>query len=249
MPAPRRHPSTTDPAVHNRALTRASAPPAGQHRAVPSLRRPRSPVHLLRQVVAAALACLALVLALRAPPSATDPAAEPTVPVAVSVTDLAAGKVLAAGDLGTVRLPAAAVPSGSATSPAQLTGQVLAAPVRSGEVVTDVRVVGPRLWSQVPDGAVAAPVRLADLAVATLLRAGDRVDVLGTAGGDGDGGGPVVEVVAEDALVLSSPAADDQQFDVGDGTGLLVLAVAPQTAQRLAAAGAAGTLTVTLGGP
>jgi pilus assembly protein CpaB len=194
------------------------------------------------------LACLALILALRAPPAATGPDAAPTVPVAVAVADLAAGKVLAAGDLGTVRLPASAAPSGAATSPAELTGQVLAAPVRSGEAVTDVRVVGPRLWTQVPDGAVAAPVRLADLAVATLLRAGDRVDVLGTAG-DEDGGGPVVQVVAEDALVLSSPAADAEQHDIADGTGLLVLAVAPETAQRLAAAGAAGTLTITLGGP
>ena len=52
---------------------------------------------------------------------------------------------------------------------AELTGRVLAAPVRRGEPVTDVRVVGPGLWSQVPAGQVAAPVRLADLAVATLL--------------------------------------------------------------------------------
>jgi pilus assembly protein CpaB len=216
---------------------------------VPSFRRPRSPVHLFRQLAAAVLACLALVLALRAPPSTTGPDAEPTVPVAVAATDLAAGEVLAAADLTTVRLPPDAAPAGTAATPDELTGQVLAAPVRSGEAVTDVRVVGPRLWSRVPEGTVAAPVRLADLAVATLLRAGDRVDVLGTAG-DAGGGEPVVQVVADDALVLSSPAADDEQRrEAGDGSGLLVLAVDPGTAQRLAAAGAAGTLTVTLGSP
>jgi Flp pilus assembly protein CpaB len=123
---------------------------------------------------------------------------------------------------------------------------VLAAPVRAGEAVTDVRVVGPRLWSRVPAGQVAAPVRLADLAVATLLRAGDRVDVL--AAGDDGGGEPAVQVVAEDALVLTAPAPDGDQ-PTGDGSGLLVLAVPPETAHRLAGAAASATLTVTLGSP
>jgi Flp pilus assembly protein CpaB len=117
--------------------------------------------------------------------------------------------------------------------------------------VTDVRVVGPGLWSQVPVDQVAAPVRLADLAVATLLRAGDRVDVLGAAGGDPGGAAPVVEVVARSALVLSAPATTDTGAGVGTGaeSGLLVLAVPPDTARQLAGAGAAGTLTVTLGRP
>jgi pilus assembly protein CpaB len=216
---------------------------------VPRFRRPRSPVHLVRQVAAAVLACLALVLALRPPPTAAGPTiGPPAVPVAVAATDLPAGTVLTAGDLTTATLPAAAAPAGAAADPGQLTGQVLAAPVRAGEVVTDVRVVGPGLWSQVPEGQVAAPVRLADLAVATLLRAGDRVDVLAAAS---DGQTPSVEVVAESALVLTVPttAEADPPLGAADGTGLLVLAVAPETAQRLAAAGAGATLTVTLGRP
>jgi pilus assembly protein CpaB len=159
--------------------------------------------------------------------------------------------VLTADDLIAVPFPADAAPAGAATTPDELTGQVLASPVRAGEAVTDVRVIGPGLWSQVPDGQVAAPVRLADLAVATLLRAGDRVDVLAAAGnGSGDSGAPTVQVVAEGALVLSAPAAGDEPGPgAGNGSGLLVLAVAPETAQRLAAAGAGGTLTVTLGRP
>jgi pilus assembly protein CpaB len=217
---------------------------------VPRFRRPRSPVHLLRQVAAAVLACLALFLALRPPPTAAGPATgPPTVPVAVAAADLPAGTVLTAGDLATVSLPADAAPAGAADDPAQLTGQVLAAPVRAGEAVTDVRLVGPGLWSQVPDGLVAAPVRLADLAVATLLRAGDRVDVLAAAG---DGVTVSAEVVADGALVLTVPAAatgDDAVPGAANGSGLLVLAVTPETAQRLAAAGAGGTLTVTLGRP
>jgi pilus assembly protein CpaB len=205
-------------------------------------------VRLLRQLAAAALACLALVLALRAPPPAAGRTPGPTVPVTVAVADLAAGTALTDADLTAVRFPAAVAPAGAAAAPGELVGQVLAAPVRAGEPVTDVRVVGPRLWSRVPAGSIAAPVRLADLAVATLLRAGDRVDVL-AAGTDG-GGELSVQVVAEDALVLSAPAAGaDRPLDAGDGSGLLVLAVTPETAQRLAGAAAAATLTVTLGTP
>jgi Flp pilus assembly protein CpaB len=103
----------------------------------------------------------------------------------------------------------------------------------------------------VPDGLVAAPVRLADLAVATLLHAGDRVDVLATtAGADpaSPDATPTVEVVAEAALVLAVPTGEDTGAAAADD-GLLVLAVHPGTAQRLAAAGAGATLTVTLGRP
>jgi pilus assembly protein CpaB len=206
-------------------------------------------VHLLRQVAAAALACLALVLALRSPaPAAGAAPGETPVLVAVAAADLPAGTVLTADDLATVSLPAGAAPAGTIRSD-ELAGQVMASPVRAGEVITDVRVVGPGLWSQVPDGQIAAPVRLADLAVATLLRAGDRVDVLAAVG---DGVIPSVQVVAEGALVLTVPATetgDGVATSAADGSGLLVLAVAPETAQRLAAAGAAATLTVTLGRP
>ena len=217
---------------------------------MPRLRRPRSPVHLLRQVTAAALACLALVLALRPPPSAArSPGEQATTPVVVAADDESAGAVLTGTDLRTTRLPAGLVPAGTAAEPGELTGRTLAAPVRRGEPVTDVRVVGPGLWSSVPPGQVAAPVRLADLAVATLLRPGDRVDVLAAAGGD-DGGGSV-EVVATAALVLTAPPGpggdDVGPDDTTGGSGLLVLAVPPDTAGRLAAAAAAGTLTVTLG--
>src|SRR5688572_27093279 len=164
-------------------------------------RRPRFPVRLVRQVAAATLACLAVVLALR-PPGPGSPAPVPTVQVIVAAADLPAGTTLAPGNLSTAALPPDGVPAGSATAPGALTGQLLAAPVRTGEPVTDVRLVGPGLWSQVPPGEVAAPVRLADLAVATLLRAGDRVDVLAaTASPDvpatgPDTGGATVVVVA-----------------------------------------------------
>jgi pilus assembly protein CpaB len=48
---------------------------------------------------------------------------------------------------------------------------------------------------------------------------------------------------------VPTTAEADPPSGAADGTGLLVLAVAPETAQRLAAAGAGATLTVTLGRP
>ena len=215
---------------------------------MPRFRRPRSPVHRLRQVAAAVLACLALVLAVRPPEPATGaPPGQAREQVVVAAADLPAGTVLSATDLRTAQLPGDAVPDGAISELADLAGRVLAGPVRSGEPVTDVRLVGPGLWSAVPEGQVATPVRLADLAVATLLRAGDRVDVLAAAG---DGAEPAVELVATGALVLAVPgAAEGEGSSTAESSGLLVLAVAPETAERLAAAGAAATLTVTLGRP
>lgn len=203
-------------------------------------------MHLLRQVSAGLLATLALVLALRPEPAVPSGSAAPAdVGVVVATTDLTAGTVLAADDLDVVALPVPAAPDGAAADVGQLTGEVLAGPVRRGEPVTDVRLVGPGLWSRLPPGQVAAPVRLADLAVATLLRPGDRVDVLATGADAG-----AAEVVAAGALVVNAPPATDAGAGVPrEASGLLVLAVPAETAARLAGAATSSTLTVTLGPP
>lgn len=202
-------------------------------------------MHLVRQVTAGLLVGLALVLALRPPPA--GPADPVTVPVVVAAADLTAGVVLSESDLGLADLPVSLAPDGAGRQRAELVGRVLAAPLRRGEPVTDVRVVGPGLWSQVPAGEVAAPVRLADLAVAALLRPGDRVDVLATAPETG-----VAEVVAADALVLSVTPDAPASGPTGSSTaaaGLLVLAVPPETARVLAGAATTSSLTATLGRP
>ena len=182
------------------------------------------------------LAAVALFLALRPP---TPPA---TVPVAVAALDLPAGTPLTGRDVGVVRLPPDAVPAGVVADGETLVGRVLAGAVRAGEPLTDARLVGPGLTALLPAGQVAAPVRLADLAVTGLVRAGDRVDVLAAL--------PDVEraeVVAEGALVLAAPATTSD--DVDASSGLLVLAVDPATAARLAAASTTATLTVSLPPP
>ena len=206
------------------------------------LRRPRSPAHLARRAAALLLALGALVLAVRPPDDDAVAALPKTVTVVVAATDLAAGTVLRAGALSQVELPAGAVPDGAARSPDELAGRVLAGHLRRGEPVTDVRIVGPGLTAMLAPGQVAAPVRLPDLAVAGLVAAGDRVDVLVTAPD-----AATAEVVAAGALVLApstTPADDLPGGDVAEG--LLLLAVDDATGARLAAASTSGTLGVTL---
>ena len=86
-------------------------------------------------------------------------------------------------------------------------GRVLAGAVRAAEPLTDARLVGPGLTALLPAGQVAAPVRLADLAVAALVRTGDRVDVLATPPGS-----PTADVVAAAAVVLAAagPSSPDR---------------------------------------
>jgi pilus assembly protein CpaB len=210
---------------------------------MPRLRRPRSPVHTARRAAAAALALVALVLALR--PS-TAPAGAPTpetVPVVVAAGDLASGTVLTEAHLAVARLPADVAPRGVVAGPGALLGRVLAGAVRPGEPLTDARLVGPGLTATLPAGAVAAPVRLADLAVASLVRTGDRVDVLASAPEAAS-----AEVVVGGALVLAAPVvATGAEPDAA--AGLLLIAVDEATAARLAAVATTATLTVSLPRP
>lgn len=95
--------------------------------------------------------------------------------MAVAAHDLPAGHTLTPSDLRSVTRPS------NETPPARLasgTGLVLATPLRTGEILTDARVLGPGLLAGQAPGTVAVPVRLGDSAASAIVRAGDRVDVL-----------------------------------------------------------------------
>jgi Flp pilus assembly protein CpaB len=206
------------------------------------LRRPRSLALAARRAAAAVLVAVALVLALRPSPAPAGSRAPATVPIAVAALDLPAGTMLAPADLTTAQLPAAVVPNGVTADPGALVGRVLAGGVRTGEPLTDARLVGPGLTALLPHGQVAAPVRLADLAVAGLVGTGDRVHVLAALPESAQ-----AEVVAAGALVLAAPRAGPEEID--PAAGLLLLAVDAATAGRLAAVATTATLTVTLPPP
>jgi Flp pilus assembly protein CpaB len=194
-------------------------------------------VHAVRRVAAFLLGLAALALALR--PEPPPPAPAVAVPVVVSAAGLPAGRTLGSADLTTARLAPETAPDGVVADPGLLVGRVLAGAVRAGEPLTDVRLVGPGLATELPAGEVAAPVRLADLAVAALVRTGDRVDVLAVPDGAAD-----AETVAENALVLAAGGGGEDP-----SAGLLLVAVDPGTAGRLAVAAATATLTVSLPPP
>lgn len=199
-----------------------------------------APRDLLRAVVrrrallSAGLAAAAVAASL----SVVAPSAAPTVQVVTAARDLTAGTALTAADVVTSALPTDLVPAGALTDAAALAGRLVAGPVRRGEPLTDVRLLGAGLLPR--GGSVAVPVRLAEPATAALVVAGDRVDVLAAPMEGAD----AAQLVASDLQVLSVPALDDS---VGEGA-LIVVAAGRGTAARLAAAAVTGRLSVAVHG-
>ena len=179
--------------------------------------------------------------------SAVSPEPPATAMVLAAAHDLAGGSTIRADDLQAVALPPAVVPAGTVTDPRRLTGRVLAVPVRAGEAITDVRLVGPSLLAGYGERLVAAPIRVADAGAARLVRPGDVIDVLAAdevAASAGAGarllasGVRVVVVPGEDGSLLSGES-------YGEGA-LVVLATTSDTAARLAAAAVTSRLSLTI---
>jgi Flp pilus assembly protein CpaB len=161
--------------------------------------------------------------------------ADPTESVLTAARDLPAGTTLEPEDLHQVSFAAGTAPAGLAEN---AVGRVLAAPVRAGEPVTDVRLVGAQPAAAYPDR-VAVPVRLPDAGMAALLQVGDRIDLVAA-----DPQSGMAHVVAADLPVLALPAADD---DLSGGLpGRLVVLAAPETVRTaLAQAAVSQFLTYT----
>jgi Flp pilus assembly protein CpaB len=188
-----------------------------------------------RRLIAAILVALAVLTGIRA--TAAPPA--PTTPVVVAGADLAGGSPVRRRDLRVVPYPADAVPTGAVARVHGLVGRVLAAPLRRGEPVTDVRLVAPGLLAGYP-GTVAAPVRVADRGAVRLLEVGDRVDLIATRPDGGE-----ASVVVGRAPVVAVPRGGRHEDGMTTG-GLVVVAVSSDRALALAAASVTSVLSVTL---
>lgn len=165
----------------------------------------------------------------------------PTAPVVVAARDIPGGTTLQPSATRIARLPTSLVPAGALRSVDAAIGRTVGAPLRRGEPITDVRLVGRALAAELAGtGAVATPVRLADSDTARLLRPGDTVDVL-AAPQRGDAGS--ARVVATDARVMAVPLPDPDS--TADGA-LVVLAMPENAARTVAAATTSGQITVTL---
>jgi pilus assembly protein CpaB len=197
----------------------------------------RRAVLLHRRLLAAGTAATAVAIGL----GVVAPPPPPTRPVVVAAADLPGGGVLSADDLRVRRFSPAIVPAGAAATPQRMLGRVLAAPVRAGEPVTDVRVVGPGLVGGLGPGMVAAPVRIADADSAALVRVGDRIDVLAP---DPRGQLPPSTAVT-DAPVVAVPRRGEEATASTSGA-LLVLAVSAHDARRLAQHAVVGPLVLAL---
>lgn len=182
---------------------------------------------------------LAVTPARPAPADATEE--PPRTDVLVAAHDLAAGRIIAAEDLRPAARTTTELPEGVLTASADVTGRVITGAVRRGEIITDLRLLGPGLSAGLGPGVVASPIRLIDLEVAALLRPGDRVDILAATVD-----AAMAVVVAERALVLAVPLAESGSANMVEPLGLVVVAVAQDTAARLAAAAASSILTATL---
>lgn len=189
-----------------------------------------------RRLLAAVLAAVAVAAGLHsvaAPPPAT-------VSVLVAARDLPAGTALGSADLVAAEFAPGSVPDDLVAEPH---GRTLAAPLRRGEPVTDVRLVGPQLTEGLAD-LTATPVRLPDAGMVDLLRVGDRVDLVAA-----DPRGTGAETVARDVPVLAIPAEDAGGPGAAGLPGrLVVVGVDPGDVDSLAAAAVGSFVTFTWAG-
>jgi pilus assembly protein CpaB len=196
-----------------------------------------------RRSVTAVLAGVAVMASL----SALAPKHPPTQAVWTAARDLNGGAPLRAADLLLRRIPVSLVPAGALDGRSAVVGRLLAAPVRRGEPLTDVRLLEPSLLAALAQpGQVAVPVRLADgAAAAALAHPGDVVDVL-AAGTLDDSAVDASSVVAAGVTVLAVPARDTA---TGGDAGLVVVAVTPEQAATLASAATRSRLSLVLRRP
>lgn len=195
--------------------------PTGPARLSRVPQRLRRVVLARRRLLAALLAGVAVAAGVQA---ATAPP-EPAVGVLTAARDLPAGAVISDDDLVTVDFAPGSVPSGAARD---LVGRTLAAPVRRGEPLTDVRLMGPALTGGDPE-LTAVPVRLPDADMVALLDVGDQIDLIGT---DPQGSGAAVVATGVPVLALPSPTADTGGS--GQSGGLVVVGAAPAEVTTLA---------------
>lgn len=188
-----------------------------------------------RRLAAGLLVVLAGIAALR--PDARDVQRE----VAIAARDLSPGTPLTADDVRMENRSAATLPDGAHTD-LEVIGSTLAGPARRGEVLTDARVLGPRLagLSAGRDARV-VPLHLADAAVLDLIRTGDVVDILGAPSADANARPRVIATNA--VVVLVSATAKS----IGSSNDRVVLVALPASAaHELAGATLVQTVTLTI---
>lgn len=189
-----------------------------------------------RRILAAALVILAAVAAWR-----SDPDADVS-DVVVTTNDLAPGAELSAADLHVEARAAATVPDGAHTTVDSVVGATLAGPARRGEILTDIRLLGPRLAESAagPDARI-VPIPLADAALTDLVRPGDVVDIVAAPADQTSD----ARLIATNAVVVLVSAKDSGVASRGSDRVVLV-ALPAAAAKSVAGAALVDAVTLTL---
>ena len=197
-----------------------------------------------RRGLAVVAAACALVLAL----AALSPGPGPTRTVVVSARDLAAGVGGGAAARGAPARPAgaggAAAPAAALPDPAQIVGQLLAAPPPGGPTLLDEDVVSSSLVSA-SDGLSLVPFRIPDAAIASILEVGDLISVV-TLGPDGQSL-PVVDRVR--IAALPAPVEAGAVGGSGPSGALVVVAADADQAALLASVSSSYEMGIILEAP
>jgi Flp pilus assembly protein CpaB len=193
------------------------------------LTRPQSRrTRLIRRWLAVGLSVLGAVLLVH-------PGSARGAPTVLAAHDLPSGATLRAADVRLADLSDEARPMGVLSTLDAVDGRLLAGAVRAGEPLTDVRLAA--VPAPGDPGTATVPVRLADVAVAALLRPGQRVDVIAAPEPAAPasvlaGGATVVTVGHQEPAALKGP--------------LVLLRLPEAAATRVAAISLERPVTVTL---
>jgi Flp pilus assembly protein CpaB len=196
---------------------------------------------LARRVAAGTLVVLAGIAALRSDPQGDR------ADVVVAARDLTPGAALNPDDVRIEKRLATTIPDGSQADVTAVVGSTVASPIRRGEVLTDVRLLGSRLAeAAVGPGARIVPLHLTDGALVDLVRVGDVVDVLAAPANEAPatGAAAVTKVVATDAVVVLVSAK--QKVQSADSDRVVLVALPARVANTVAGSTLGQTVTLTL---
>jgi hypothetical protein len=141
------------------------------------------------------------------------------------------------------RRPVTTVPDGAASDVAEVVGATVAGPARRGEVLTDVRLLGPRIAEAAagPDARIVS-LQLADGALVDLVRTGDVVDVLAAPASD-TGADARPRVIATRAVVVL--VSEKRQGPGAAGERAVLVALPAPAANEVAGASLTQAVTLT----
>lgn len=194
----------------------------------------------VRRAIAGALVLLAGAAALRSDPGGASSGA------VVASRDLSPGVALTAEDVEVENRSSTTLPDGAHEDVRAVVGATPAGPVRRGEVLTDVRLLGSALTEAAagPDARV-VPLQLTQTAILDVVREGDIVDIVAAPRHSAvPDSGAAARIVATDAVVvLVSPDA----AGIGTiGDRVVLVALPAEAATAVAAAGLVHSITFTL---